>query len=95
MKKIFIKEDYVKNDFNESEVKDLFGVLIKYYEDNKKYCYDVIDGESVSPEDKASEFMLMYKKTVSNIFRRKEVIAFKNSITREYIFITTKGKRVI
>jgi hypothetical protein len=94
MKKVFVKENNVKNDFNKDEIKELFGVLIKYYKDNKKYCYDVIDGTIISPEDKASEFMLMYKKTLSNIFRRKEVIAFKNSITREYVFITTKGKRI-
>lgn len=88
MKKLFYKKSSIKSDFTKEEVKELFNALVKYYKKNKQECYDIIDEISVEPEEKAGEFMLMYKKTIWSFFRKKEIVAFKNQITRDYIFIT-------
>lgn len=84
-----LKKVNIQYDFSKDEIEGAFKVLTKYFEKNKKKCCDIVSREYISPEDKANEFMLMYKETKAILFVKKEIIAFKNSITRSYLFITT------
>lgn len=89
--------------FNDINIKRGFKTLIYAFSFNKKLCTDILINKPISAKEKAAEYMLMditrketFLQTISNKFFKTNyhtiIYSFKNSVTRNYIEVNSKGK---